>query len=156
MIIIVHGDPAPQGSKKFVGVAKSTGRGILVESSKRVAPWRQDVVKAAREAMEGFTTFDGALVVKMVFTLPKPSSAPKRRRTWPNKKPDVSKLARSTEDALVTAGAIRDDSRIVEYSRLAKVFVGEDQDALTSPGVLIEIHPLEEQVVPAQRELAVA
>lgn len=146
MIIIVHGDPAPQGSKKFVGLAKSTGRGILVESSKRVKPWRQDVVAAAQKAMEGFVTFDGALVVKMVFTLPKPASAPKRRRTWPNKKPDVSKLARSTEDALVTAGAVKDDARIVEYTRLAKVFPGEDPDALSSPGVLIEIHPLVESV----------
>lgn len=156
MIIIVHGDPAPQGSKKFVGLAKSTGRGILVESSKRVKPWRQDVVKAAREAMTGFTTLDGALVVKMVFTLPKPASAPKRRRTWPNKKPDVSKLARSTEDALVTAGAISDDARIVEYTRLAKVFRGEDRDALDSPGVLIEIHRLEETQVPLQGKLEVA
>lgn len=155
MIIIVHGDPAPQGSKKFVGMAG--GRGLMIESSKRVKPWRQDVVAAAREAMQGFTTFDGALVVKMVFTLPKPVSAPKRRRTWPNKKPDVSKLARSTEDALVTAGAIKDDARIVEYSRLAKVFAGEDQDALSSPGVLIEIHPLLEQAQgPAQRRLEVA
>lgn len=156
MIIIVYGDPAPQGSKKFVGMAKGTGRGILVESSTRVKPWRQDVVAAARQAMAGFTMFDGPLCIKMVFTLPKPSSAPKRKRTWPNKKPDVSKLARSTEDALVTAGAIRDDSRIVEYSRLAKVFAGEDPDALTSPGVLIEIHPLECAEVARQAVLAVA
>lgn len=141
MIIIVYGEPAPQGSKKFVGVIK--GHGMLVESSKKVKPWRQDVVAAAKEAMEGFAMFDGPLRLKMVFTLAKPGSAPKRKRTWPNKKPDVSKLARSTEDALVTAGAIKDDSRIVEYSRLAKVFPGEDQDALDSPGVLIEIHPLE-------------
>lgn len=143
MIIIVHGDPAPQGSKKFVGVI--AGRGMLVESSKRVKPWRQDVVAASQKAMQGFVMFDGPLRVKMVFTLPKPSSAPKRKRTWPNKKPDVSKLARSTEDALVTAGAIRDDARIVEYSRLAKVYPGEDQDALTSPGVLIEIHCIDQE-----------
>jgi crossover junction endodeoxyribonuclease RusA len=153
VIIIVYGDPAPQGSKKFVGTAKGTGRGILVESSKRVKPWRQDVVAAAREAMSGFTMFDGPLVVKMVFTVPKPASAPKRRRTWPDKKPDVSKLARSTEDALVTAGAIRDDARIVGYTRLFKTYPNEDQDALKSPGVLIEIHPLLEQ---AQRRLEVA
>ena len=50
MIIIVRGDPAPQGSKKFVGMAG--GRGLMVESSKRVKPWRQDVVAAAREADE--------------------------------------------------------------------------------------------------------
>lgn len=155
MIIIVYGEPAPQGSKKFVGIIK--GHGMLVESSKKVKPWRQDVVAAAKEAMEGFSMFDGPLRIKMVFTLAKPGSAPKRKRTWPNKKPDVSKLARSTEDALVTAGAIRDDSRIVEYVRLAKVFPGEDQDALTSPGVLIEIHSLEGSVQQFQhRQLEVA
>lgn len=154
MIIIVYGEPAPQGSKKFVGMAG--GHGVLIESSKKVKPWRQDVVAAAKEAMQGFQTFDGALVVKMIFTLPKPASAPKRKRIWPNKKPDVSKLARSTEDALVTAGALKDDARIVEYVRLAKVFPGEDPDALSSPGVLIEIHRLEEAAHPLQRQLAVA
>ena len=46
---VVHGMPAPQGSKKFVGLSKS-GRGLLVESSKKVKPWRQDVVAAAIEA----------------------------------------------------------------------------------------------------------
>jgi Holliday junction resolvase RusA-like endonuclease len=75
----------------------------------------------------------------MVFTLPKPKSAPKRRRSWPNRTPDVSKLARSTEDALTTAGIWADDARVVEYTRLAKVFPREDPDALESSGVVIEI-----------------
>lgn len=141
MIITVYGTPAPQGSKRFVGV--HAGRGVMVESSKKVKPWRQDVVAAAKEALGGATALDGNLLVRMVFTLPKPSSAPKKRRTWPNKKPDVSKLARSTEDALVTAGVIADDARIVEYARLAKVFPGEDIESLTSPGVRIWITTLD-------------
>jgi Holliday junction resolvase RusA-like endonuclease len=141
VFIVVYGDPAPQGSKKFVGVIN--GRGMLVESSKRVKPWRAEVERAAREAVNGAPPLDGNLVLRMVFTMPKPMSAPKRRRTWPNKKPDVSKLARSTEDALVTAGVIRDDARIVEYSRLAKVFPNEDREALSSSGVRIEIRTLE-------------
>jgi crossover junction endodeoxyribonuclease RusA len=152
MIIIVYGEPAPQGSKKFVGMIK--GHGMLVESSKKVKPWRQDVVAAAKEAMQGFAMFDGPLSLKMVFTMQKPTGAPKRKRSWPQSRPDISKLCRSTEDALVTAGAIRDDSRIVEYIRLAKVFPGEDQDALSSPGVLIEIHCLEGTA--QQRQLEVA
>jgi len=36
IFIPVLGIPAAQGSKKHVG------RGILIESSKKVAPWRQD------------------------------------------------------------------------------------------------------------------
>lgn len=154
IIVIVHGAPAPQGSKKFVGLAKSTGRGILVESSKKVKPWRQDVKAAAREIAAGHAPLDGNIVARMVFTLPKPASAPKRRRTWPNKKPDVSKLCRSTEDALVDAGLILDDSRIVSYTRLAKVFPGEDPEALESPGVRIELDLIDELDVPAQQAAA--
>lgn len=139
--IVIYGVPAPQGSKKFVGVAKRTGRGILVESSKRVKPWRDDVKAAALEVRNGAPPLDGPLVVRMVFTLPKPSSAPKTRRTYAMRKPDLSKLARSTEDALTDSGLIADDARIVEYERLAKVFPGEDPEALESPGVVIEVRP---------------
>ena len=145
----VFGMPAPQGSKKFVGTNKA-GRGILVESSKKVKPWRQDVKAAAstvaallcaRTDLGGVAVpIDGPLWVSMVFTMPKPASRPKRKRSYPDTKPDLSKLARSTEDALVDAGLIRDDSRIVEYVRLAKVFPNEDPQALRSPGVSITIY----------------
>jgi Holliday junction resolvase RusA-like endonuclease len=82
---------------------------------------------------------DGPLAVSMVFTLRKPASAPKRRRTWPDRTPDLSKLARATEDALTDAGVWADDARVVEYVRLAKVFPGEDRDALHIPGVVVRI-----------------
>jgi len=136
--LIVYGMPAPQGSKRFVGTTKA-GRGILIESSAKVRPWRQDVKAAAQVVGNGAAPIDGALVLRMVFTMPKPVSAPKRTVTYPNRMPDLSKLARSTEDALVDAGLITDDARIVEYERLAKVFPGEDAEALQSPGVRISI-----------------
>ena len=141
--IVVYGMPAPQGSKRFVGHAKSTGRAILTESSKKVKPWRQDVAAAGIDARAGAAPMDGPLVCRMVFTMPKPKGAPKRRRSWPDKKPDVSKLVRSTEDALVTAGVIADDARIVEYERVAKVFAGEDPEALDACGCVIHIRQLE-------------
>jgi Holliday junction resolvase RusA-like endonuclease len=137
--LVVYGMPAPQGSKKFVGTTK-TGRGLLVESSKKVKPWRMDVKAAAealREQLGG--TLEGPLQASMVFTLAKPTSAPKTRRTWADKKPDLSKLLRSTEDAITDAGLWIDDARVVEYSRLAKVFPGEDPEALQSPGVRVRI-----------------
>jgi Holliday junction resolvase RusA-like endonuclease len=137
----VYGTPAPQGSKKFVGV--HGGRGVVVESSAKVKPWRQDVKAAALEARCGAAPLDGPLIARMVFTMPKPASAPKKRRTWPDKKPDVSKLCRALEDALVDAGVIADDARIVEYSRLAKVFPGEDPEALESPGARVQIVRME-------------
>lgn len=147
---IVHGMPAPQGSKKFVGLNKS-GRGVLVESSKKVKPWRQDVLAAAIEAREklgALCPLDGPLLVSMVFTVPKPASAPKKRRTWPDKKPDVSKLARSTEDAISDSGLWVDDARVVGYTRLAKVFPGEDADSLASPGVRISIKRADQLELP--------
>lgn len=135
--LVVYGTPAPQGSKKFVGVR--AGRGIMIESSAKVKPWRQDVKSEALRVKAGAEPLDGPLSVRMVFTVPKPASSPKRRRTFPMRKPDLSKLIRSTEDALVDAGLIADDARIVQYERAAKVFPGEDHEALESPGVRIEI-----------------
>jgi Holliday junction resolvase RusA-like endonuclease len=138
IIITVRGAPAPQGSKKFVGLSKA-GRGILAESSAKVRPWRQDVKAAAEAVMAGRHALDGPLVAVMTFTLPKPASAPKTRRTWPCRKPDASKLARSTEDALTDAGVWTDDARVIELvSR--KVYPGEGADALSTPGAVIRIY----------------
>ena len=139
----VYGTPAPQGSKRFVGHAKS-GRGIMVESSKAVKPWREAVKYAAIEAM-GLHTAGGATVqlagplrLAVTFTLPKPKSAPKKRRTYPDRKPDLSKLVRSTEDGLVDAGIIEDDARIIDCIA-AKVYPNEGLNALASPGARIAI-----------------
>jgi crossover junction endodeoxyribonuclease RusA len=132
---VVHGEPAPQGSKRHVG------GGRMIESSRKVAPWRQDVVAAARAAMaheDGWATLDGPLGVEFTFTLRKPASAPKKRITYPDRKPDLSKLVRSTEDALVTAGLIADDARIVAM-QARKVFPHEHQQAMSSTGAWIRV-----------------
>lgn len=129
----VYGNPAPQGSKRHVG------NGVMVESSRKVKPWRQDVKYAALQARAGAPPIDTAVIVRMVFTMPKPKSAPKRLRTYPCRTPDLDKLARSTCDALTEAGIWSDDARAVEFSRLAKVYPGEDPESLDSPGVRITI-----------------
>jgi Holliday junction resolvase RusA-like endonuclease len=147
LIITVRGRPAPQGSKDH------KGNGRMVESSKYVKPWRTDVRGDALEALAqhpNWTPLDEPLVVDMVFTTTRPAShyrtgrnahmlrdtAPRR----PHSPPDLSKLARSTEDALTSAGVWRDDARVVEYGRLAKVYAGEDPDALTVPGAVIRVY----------------
>lgn len=119
----VHGLPAPQGSKRHVG------NGRMIESSKNVKPWREAVKWAALEAKTG-TPLDGPLALVVDFWLPKPVSAPKNRRSYPDKKPDLSKLLRSTEDALTDAGLIKDDARIVSVS-MTKHYAGE---ATMQPG----------------------
>ncbi len=138
--IAVYGLPAPQGSKKFLGLAKS-GRGILGESSKKVKPWRE-AVKAAAMAVRDKPPIDAPVRVCMTFTLPKPSGAPKRRRTFPMRTPDLSKLVRSTEDALTDAGIWRDDARVIE-AVTGKAYPGERLGALDCPGAYIEVYVLE-------------
>lgn len=155
VLIVAYGQPAPQGSKNAFR-NQHTGRIQQVESSKRVKPWRDDVKAAAERVVAGlvrpgedWAPLDGPLAVRMVFTVARPAghygtgrntgtvraSAPHR----PAGTPDLSKLARSTEDALTAAGLWRDDARVVEYGRLAKVYSGEDRDALDRPGVRITV-----------------
>ena len=65
--ITVYGMPGLQGSKRFVGTRG--GRGVMVESSAKVKPWREAVKFAAREAMQAAglsAPMDGPLVVGMV------------------------------------------------------------------------------------------
>ena len=140
MKIIVYGIPGPQGSKKLVGRDRK-GRGILVESSAKVKPWREAVKWAALEAarLAGWNgIINGPVACDMTFTLPKPKSAPKRRVTFPDRKPDLSKLVRSTEDALTEAGVWADDARVIACHAF-KRYPGEGIDALDSPGAVIEI-----------------
>ena len=123
------GLPAPQGSKRGY---YNGGRIQMVESSKYVAPWRNTVMTAGI----GLPTLDGPLVVRMVFTLPRPQSARKKDR-MPWRLPDLSKLARAVEDAITEVRGWTDDARVVDYQRLAKVWPGFDAEALPIPGVVV-------------------
>jgi Holliday junction resolvase RusA-like endonuclease len=151
-ILTVRGMPAPQGSKSFKGMRPGKdGRMIanMQESSKKVKPWRQDVkaaAMAAREQTVGLSTIltvpiDAPVRMVITFTLPKPTSAPKRKRTFPMRTPDLSKLVRSTEDALTDAGIWADDARVIECTSF-KVYPNEDMAALDTPGAVIRIYEL--------------
>lgn len=114
----------------------------MIESSAKVKPWREAVKSAVLDANS--TGLKGPVSLDITFTLPKPKSAPKRSRTWPDKKPDLSKLVRSTEDSLTEMGVFEDDARVVEcYSR--KVFPGEHPNALHAPGAVIRVSSIVEQ-----------
>lgn len=133
LVITVHGEPAPQGSKRHVG------GGRMVESSAKVKPWREAVKYTALDTHP--EVLDGPLCVEVTFTLRKPASAPKRRTTWPQRKPDLDKLLRSTFDALSDAGVWVDDAQVVEVTA-RKVYPDEGVDALSHPGALIRIWPV--------------
>lgn len=109
VVFDVVGKPEPQGSKRaFV----RGGRAMIVESARNVGSWRRLVAdKAADVAPQ--TPMQLAVKVEIHFRLPVPKSAPKRRRLYAVKKPDVDKLARACLDAM-TKVVYRDDSQIVD------------------------------------------
>jgi Holliday junction resolvase RusA-like endonuclease len=145
--VTVIGLPAPQGSKTPTGQMFRTKAGglspVLRESSKKVKPWRRAVEAACMEitlGTIGWALLDEPLVAEMVFTMPKPKSAPKTVTTYPMRMPDLSKLCRSTEDAMKDGGVYKDDARIIGYDRLYKVYPGEGKDALPFPGAVIRLY----------------
>ncbi|MCV7205291.1 RusA family crossover junction endodeoxyribonuclease [Mycolicibacterium peregrinum] len=127
----VPGKPAPQGSKRHVG------RGILVESSKEVGPWRERIALAAHNAMleTGLShPIDKcALVVDLAFVMPRPAAAPKRSTPPAIKRPDTDKLARAVLDAL-THTVFTDDSAVIDL-RARKRLAELDE----TPGVQITV-----------------
>ncbi|WP_329047039.1 RusA family crossover junction endodeoxyribonuclease [Streptomyces sp. NBC_01422] len=152
LTIVVHGRPAPQGSKRYAGHRLNAASGrvsaVLVEQSKRVKPWRALVTAAAQRAIGNttviaFPPLDGPLEADIVFTVLKPASAPKRKRTWPitRHSGDVDKLIRSTFDGIADAAAVVDDSRIIRVTA-TKTFPGEHPDALDQPGAIIRLYTL--------------
>lgn len=142
--LLVFGIPGPQGSKKAVGTRRSKKGGrvpVLVESSAKVKPWRDAVVKAAEEEIQrlgAWAKLDGPLVGEMHFTLPAPQKMP-RGRVAHTVYPDLSKLLRSTEDALTSAGIWADDARVVRYRDLSKTYPGLGARALDRPGVVLHV-----------------
>ena len=138
----VFGLPAPQGSKKHVG------RGVMVESSKKVRPWRQDVMATSDRAYKGkVITNPVRLEVDFFFARPKShyrtgkysdllrEDAPIYAFT--HNLGDLDKLLRSTIDALsfVTGGCIiRDDCLVVSISS-SKQYA----NAITPPGAAIKV-----------------
>lgn len=114
----VPGIPKTAGSKRSF-IHPHTKRIVTVEDCKKSADWRGDVKKFALEAMRDRELLDEALSVVFVFMLPRPSShlGAKGIRPsaplYPDRKPDVLKLARAAEDAM-TSIVWTDDSRIVD------------------------------------------
>jgi Holliday junction resolvase RusA-like endonuclease len=151
--ITVYGTPAPQGSKRAFAVRGKggvpTGRIAVIESSHdRVKSWRQAVIDAA-DAIRPAEPIRGPLTVAMVFYLARPKSHYRSGKNadllkpdaphYPAKMPDLSKLARATEDALTDVGMWADDAQVIAYTSLAKKYAGPDR----APGAFIGICPLE-------------
>ena len=138
IFIPVIGIPAPQGSKRHVG------HGIMIENSKRVKPWRNDVKDAALEHYQG-EVIDQAVEIEIIFMFARPKSHYGTGKNAKKLKPsapvfvtskgigDVDKLQRSTYDALSQSSGgtvLKDDSLVVKNRNMKRYCVeGEHQGA---------------------------
>jgi len=139
LTFVVFGLPAAQGSKRHVG------RGILVESSKAVAPWRVDCKHAALACLPHDWSTAGPMAIEALFRFKRPAShLGKRGGLRPSapqalvsaKAGDLDKLLRSTFDALT--GVVFDDDRQVVTVSASKRYCLPDEPQ----GALITITPL--------------
>jgi crossover junction endodeoxyribonuclease RusA len=113
LTIVAYGVAATQGSAIPV-VSKSTGRPMLKkDNEKSQVAWRANVRDEVRRVMGDRAPLEGPVVLAITFTRPKPVSAPKRKPTWPHRKPDWDKLARAVSDGLKDGGAYMDDAQVV-------------------------------------------
>ena len=125
IVFSVTGTPAPQGSKRHVG------GGRMIEASKRLHPWRDLVIDAAKDQTELTDQLVGPIEVKLEFRIPAPKKPlhvlPISRRAG-----DIDKLSRAVLDALTISKLIGDDSQVVKLNA-SKIYVTD------YPGVIVTI-----------------
>ena len=138
LTFVVYGLPAPQGSKRHMG------NGILVESSKAVRPWRTDCKHAALACIPHDWDPSLPMSVSVVFRFKRPAGQIGKKGLKPSapahntsgRHGDLSKLVRSTEDALT--GVVYDDDRqIVTLAASKRYCVGDEPQ-----GAVITVTPL--------------
>lgn len=118
--IWVPGIPQPGGSKKgfvYFDKAQQRHRPALTEDNRKSKPWREAVAWAAKENFS--QPLLGAIEITYKFFMPRPKSHFGRKGLLPSApsqhtvKPDVTKLIRSTEDAMKGIAWL-DDSNVVD------------------------------------------
>lgn len=138
----IRGAPVPQGQIRSLG----KGRPSVHGNAEKLLPWRDHVQFAIEASMAvpsvNSWPYTGPVEVLAAFTMKKPTSAPKRRKTWPITRPDLDKLARAALDALTNAGAVRDDSQVVTLLA-RKLYPNEHPDALPAPGLRLVLRSIE-------------
>lgn len=149
LVFTVLGEVAPQGSK-------TRGRhGGLFEDNPKTKPWRKTVTAAAEVALAEtpkWNTEAEYLRVSLMFAIKRPKSHYRTGRfseelkpdapVYCNKYPDIDKAARAILDSLKVAGAITDDSQVVQlHCRKTYATVSE-------PGVIIAVREVEDGEIP--------
>lgn len=136
--------PAPGGSKTM-GFRKD-GSAFFRPASKKTTPWRKDVAKAAAQQYSG-PLLAGPVWMEYTFLFPRPkhhygtgknaATLKAKAPYWHTIKPDLTKIIRSTEDALT--GIVLQDDCLVCSRNEEKRYCAEGEQ----PGVIITIAPLE-------------
>lgn len=139
----VAGTPVTQGSHRAWKPKGADFAHVVDANQKVLRPWRDAIRCDAQDAAgPAWQPLDCPVRVILHFAVPRPRSAPKRRRTWPTgaRSGDVDKLARAALDALTDAGIWTDDARVVELI-VTKDYAGDAFQP--SPGVVISVQPIE-------------
>jgi Holliday junction resolvase RusA-like endonuclease len=129
-------DPAPQGSKKYVGTRRTAAGAnipMIVEASPKLPAWRKAVSDAVKQAMidsGDLSKFDGAVKLEAVFYLTRKKTV---TREYPTVPPDLDKVLRSLMDGITAKGegVWGDDSQVVRLEVSKKYAVGQSGVAVT-------------------------
>ena len=148
-VITVEGiDAAPQGSKSYIGKNK-LGRGMMIESCKRVKPFRNAVRGEAKKVVSEIIKEPVHIEVEFWFKRPKSHFDSKGKvlpsePKYPTKMNigDIDKLCRSTLDAL-TLSAIADDSQVVSL-QARKYYCDNKKPGPKKPGAMITIQSIDD------------
>ena len=125
--------PAPQGSKKYVGMRRTkAGNNIplIVEASAGLPAFRSAIEKAVRDGkgVDDGVWFSGAVRVDAVFYCRKPKSIKTQHMTSFT---DVDKLCRSLLDAITKGEIWLDDRQVIELNAVKLWATGEPGVAVT-------------------------
>ncbi len=132
----VRGLPIPQGSTRAWVLH---GKPVITSSAKGLTTWRRLVADVAQNHAPR-EPWEGPVGIELHFGLPKPKSAPKRRRVWPDKRPDLDKLTRAVLDALTYVVWV-DDSQVID------IRASKDYGA---PGVVVEVRRIVDEPDPSE------
>lgn len=141
----VYGIPQPGGSKRAF-FNKSSGKGMVVDANPKAKGWKDTVRASYIDHLEKMgwdpPVLAGPILLRIMFIMPRPMAHFRADRItlkvgapyFHTKKPDATKLLRSTEDAL-TKFIWADDSQVMPF--VWKVYGNK-------PGAVIHVESLED------------
>ena len=106
----VRGIPRTKGSTKSFYI-KKLNRTVTTADNPKLKNWADNINYLAQVHAPD-VPWDGPVLLFLFFKMQKPKSAPKTRRIYAVKKPDLDKLIRAVKDSL-TGVIYNDDSQVI-------------------------------------------